>query len=101
MKTVISTDMEKVARLAGRFPGPVFDLRLHDDSQVARVRIGTRVLSVQQTGASSLRSIMAAAERLGRPVYVIGEKGEWQLLLDQAGMLPRASADGKTSNPGL
>ena len=96
MKTVLSTDIAKVGRLSCRFPGPVFDLRPSDGNRIPQIVIGRHVLPLEQTSASSLRSILAATERLGYPIYVVGEEEQWEQMLSQAsgltGPLPRDKA---------
>lgn len=91
MKTVITAHMGTVARIASRFPGPIFDLRPPDGDRMPQIVIGRYTLPLDQTGASSLRSILEAAERLGYPIYVVGDEEQWEQILSQASELTRAS----------
>lgn len=93
MKTLITTDIGHVARLVSRFPGPVFDLRLHDGEGSPQIRIGGRVLPLDRMSPSSLRDILQTAERMGHPVYVVGKVQDWEQLRRRAGGQKPASLD--------
>jgi hypothetical protein len=84
MKTVITAHMGTAARIACRFPGPVFDLRPPQGERLPQIVIGRRALPLDQADPSALRKILEAAERLGYPIYVVGDEEQWEQILIQA-----------------
>jgi hypothetical protein len=93
MKTVITAHMGTAARIAGRFPGPIFDLRPPQGARLPRIMIGSRSLPLDRADASALRKILEASERLGYPIYVVGDEEQWEQILIQASGLAGISPE--------
>ena len=87
MKTVITTDAAKIARLITMFPGPIFDLRPSRDERLLRVSVGAYSSEVSRQDALYLRDVMRVVRRKTFPLYVIGEEEEWQEMLKWADVL--------------
>ncbi|MFL7795238.1 MAG: hypothetical protein AB8I69_24065 [Anaerolineae bacterium] len=84
MKTVITMDAAKISRLAGLFPGPIFDLRPFVDGRLVRVWVGEYVSVLNDHDAPFLRDALRIAKRKRYPLYVIGEEEKWQEVLKWA-----------------
>jgi hypothetical protein len=81
MKTVITTDATKISRLAGLFPGIIFDLRSMRKGCLIRVRFGKYVSLLTEENASFLCDVLGIVRRKRYPLYVIGDEEKWQEIL--------------------